>query len=53
MSWISLVQYSILGGIEKFYVEATDLHSLLCSKSWAGENVHTIGWLTFPKCVQI
>lgn len=36
MSWISLVQYSILDGIEKFCVETTDLHSLLCSNelSW-------------------
>lgn len=36
MSWISLVQYSTLGGIEEFYVEATDLHSPLCSNelSW-------------------
>lgn len=36
MSWISLVEYSILDGIEKFYMEATALHSLLCSDepSW-------------------
>lgn len=36
MSQISVIQYSTHDGIEKFYMEATDLHSSLCSNelSW-------------------